>query len=308
MAPSLVIDLLHSNGIYNRSIMKRFSIRELEWLSGIKAHTIRIWEKRYQAFLPQRSSGQTRSYSLADVQRLLSMALLLKKGYKISSLSDLPALQLEQRLQLLVDDEDKQERALNHLIFYMYSDIEKFEDVLDGAVLCWGIETTIEKLILPFLEKVELFSYKDKSCETHFVVTAIRKKIILGIEKINTISITQKTALLFLPEQEHYDLILLYMAFLLKQKGIRVLYLGTNISTANLQRITELKKPDFFYTYIPQGQKFKLSVFASFLEKKYSDAVLFAATYNQASFKEQLENVEFLHFTAVGSVAEKVLP
>jgi DNA-binding transcriptional MerR regulator len=279
-----------------RGAKKSFSIRELEKLSGVKAHTLRIWEQRYQMFAPGRSNGNVRSYSLQDVQRLLNVALLLKKGCKISILSNLSASELRQKLQTVLSEEDRQCKAINHLIFYMYADIEKFEDVLDGCVQCWGIDATLEKVILPFMEKVGLLSYIDKNYETHFVVTAIRRKIIFGIEKAVTATANNKTALLFLPEGEHYDLFLLYLSYTLKKAGIRVFYLGTDISISNLRLIMDAKPVDFLFTYIPLKQKFKLQGFASYLKQKFPLLSLNAITCEDVSDKDETSNVNLIHY------------
>src|SRR5688572_11381681 len=236
----------------DRSMGKLFSITDLERFTGIKAHTIRIWELRYKVLSPVRSAGNVRHYTLSDVDRILKLSLLQKSGFKISALVHLNPAEIDLRLQTMMEEQCMQIRAINHLIFYMYSDFEKFEEVLDSCVLCWGIDATIEKIIFPFLEKIELLSYKDKSYETHFVVTAIRKKLIVGIEKEKNNSDSMHSAVLFLQKGEHYDLLLLYMTYLLKKKGVRLLYLGTDISISNLIRIISAKKPDILYTYIPR--------------------------------------------------------
>src|SRR5690349_13902948 len=131
---------------------KLFSIKDLERFSGIKAHTIRIWELRYNVLSPERSVGNVRHYTISDVDRILKISLLQKSGYKISVLVHLSPEEIDNNIQTLVNEECMQIRAINHLIYFMYSDIEKFEEVLDSCVLCWGIDTTIEKVIFPFLE------------------------------------------------------------------------------------------------------------------------------------------------------------
>lgn len=278
-----------------------FSIREMEQLSGIKAHTLRIWEHRYKMFSPARSLGKVRNYGLDDVQRLLSAALLLKNDYKISALSALSLMELKQKLQTVVTEDVRQCQAINHLIYYMYADIERFEDVLDGCVQCWGIDRTLEKVILPFMEKVGLFSYNDKNHETHFVVTAVRRKIIYGIEKATSAIASNKTALLFLPEGEHYDLLLLHLSYVLKQNGMRVLYLGTDISIKNLQRVMEIKSIHFLFTYIPLKQRFKLQNFALYLKQSFPALFLNAIICEDLYQKEKTDNVNFIHYKFVNA-------
>jgi DNA-binding transcriptional MerR regulator len=276
-----------------------FSIKEMEHFSGIKAHTIRIWELRHGLFKPQRSNTNIRSYSLQDLRHLLNITLLLNNGYRISKIALADKSEIEEQAYSLAGDENRQCLAINHLVFYMYTDIEKFEDTLDSCVLCWGIDTTIKKIILPFMEKVELLSYKDKSFEAHFVVTALRKKLIVGIEKEKTTPAAQQTALLFLAQGEHYDLFLLYITYILKKKGVRILYLGTDISVQSLKYILELKKPDMLYTYVPQKAKFRLADFAIYLQKKIPAIVFNVVTCEPIQVGESVSNLNFLHYSSM---------
>jgi DNA-binding transcriptional MerR regulator len=303
MAKPLVYDPLDSSGIHIRSNMGYFSIKDLERFSGIKAHTIRIWEQRYHLLAPQRTEGNTRLYSLEQVHHLLDIALLTNKGNRISALVEITPTERERKIQSLGTEEDKLRIAIHYLIIYKYAgDIEKFEDILDSCVLNWGIDTTIQKVIIPFMEKAELLSYSDKSCETHFAVTAIRRKIILGIEQTRPALLQQQSALLFLAEGEHYDLILLYAAFLLKREGIRILYLGTNVSLENLKKVIVTKAPQLLINYVPQRQKFKLHGLVAFMAQYQPGVKLHVATCDTVLVHQNIANVQFLHFKDVATV------
>ena len=281
--------------------MKLFSIKEMERLSAIKAHTIRIWEVRYKLFTPLRTNANVRRYSLQDVQRLLNIALLLQKGSKISKAAGFSQAEIDHALHRLTSD-GKQSCAVHNLVYYMYCDIEKFDDTLDSCVLFWGIDKTIEQIILPFMKKVELFYYNKKDYETHFVVTALRKKLIVGIETERNTEASKGVALLFLAAGEHYDLFLLYMAYRLKQKGLRVLYLGTNISVDNLKDILEAKQPDLLYTFIPQKQKFKLFDFAQYAHQRLPNLTFYVVTCEMMQQKENVNNLNFLHYQSFDSL------
>ena len=280
----------------NRRDEKLFSISDLERFSGIKTHTIRVWEHRYGILSPLRSDGNVRLYTIDHVRRLLSVALLQNNRYRLSSLGKLTDDELEQKVQSLHALGCKQLSAVNHLVFYMYSDIEKFEDVLDGCVNCWGIDNTIENIIIPFLGRVQLVSYRDKKSETHFAVAAIRKKIMVGIEKQKILANNPPLALLFLPEKEHYDLLLLYMTYLLRRTGTRVLYLGTDISINNLHPILQDKKPDFLYTYITDHRKSQVADLAAWLQQQYQNVTLHVVTPEETYPDNQLDNVQFIHY------------
>lgn len=252
--------------------MKLFSIKEVERLSGISAQTIRIWEYRYTALHPQRTSTNIRLYSIEDLQRLFHISLLVCSGCRISSLSSLSLADLAKKSQALDTDSVRMQMAIHQLIIYKYrSDVESLEATLDSCVHCWGIDVTIRKIIVPFLQVTELLSYNDKSCETHFAITAIRSKIIFGIETVETSQFDHRTALLFLQEGEHYDLVLLYIAYLLKHCGIRVLYLGTNVPCKYVKQIIIEKQPQRIYTYLTDPGKCKLQDLIEFVQENLPD-------------------------------------
>jgi DNA-binding transcriptional MerR regulator len=281
--------------------MKLFSIRELENFSGVKAHTLRMWEKRYQIFVPERTKGNIRFYSLDQVRQLLNLAVLIRSGYRISVLSKLPVQEIQEKVDALKNGEQRIARAINSLICLMFStEIEAFEAVLDDCILSWQINKTVTEVIIPFLQRTDLLSYQDHSSEVHFVVTAVRNKIIMGIEKLEAPFNPKKTALLFLPENEHYDLILLYMYYLLKVNGTKVLYMGTNITAENLRLVLQVKKPDFLYTYIPQKSKYDLQQLINHLSGDLQEMKLFVAQSNSLATRKQPTNgVAFIHYNDV---------
>jgi len=224
--------------------MKKFKISELDCFSGVKAHTIRVWEQRYNIFKPERTIGNIRYYSLDDVKLLLDIALLQQSGHRISFLSKVERSELASMVEELSDIESIPGKAINDLIIHMFTyEIEEFEDVLESCVHVLGVPATIERVIMPFIERAQLISISGSS-ETHFAVSALRRKIMVAIESANPRNLSQKTALLFLPEREHFDLILLYAAWVLKSTGVRVLYLGSLISKDAVEQVALLKNPD----------------------------------------------------------------
>lgn len=236
--------------------MKTFSIAELEKFSLIKAHTFRTWEQRYGLSTAKRSATNIRYYTLEDLAFVLNLCLLNRYGCKISSLAYLDRSTIREKVIQLKEEPAKKEHQINQLILYMFAlNIEDFDLTLDSAVTHWGIETTIEDVIIPFLERLQLFSYKGHtSSEYHLVVTALRKKFILAIEQAAAKQSQAKSALLFLPQGEHYDLLLLYMNYKLSKAGLSVLYMGTDISTKNLKVVIQTKQPQFLVTYHSSSQ------------------------------------------------------
>ncbi|MBC7826171.1 MAG: MerR family transcriptional regulator [Chitinophagaceae bacterium] len=281
--------------------MKDFSIKHLENFSGIKAHTIRVWEQRFGILQPNRSKSNIRHYSLNDVKLLLNTALLVKNGFKISELAGKDHHSIATKIRQLTADKARREKVVSQLIICMYShDIEQFDDILDSCFVTWGVDITLQELILPFLEKVKLLSYHDSSCEAHFAITAIRRKIILGLERVHSNIKSNKSALLFLAEGEHYDLMLLFISYILKKNGIKVWYLGTNISKDNLGLILSLKKPDYLFTYIPHKQKFKEHAVIPYINKYLTETNFVVVSCEQKSAKLEIDpHVSFIHYNDV---------
>jgi MerR family transcriptional regulator, light-induced transcriptional regulator len=216
-------------------MMKTFSIAELEQYSLIKAHTFRTWEKRFGIGKTNRTATNIRCYTLRELAFLLDLSLLNRFGYKVSSLAMLGKEAVSQSVFLLKNDRGKQEHQINQLIIAMLGlDIEDFELILDHAFPCWGIDVTIENIILPFLERLHLFSNKGHTSNAYyFVITILHKKIILAIEQANPKILLTSSALLFLPKGEYYDLLLLYLQYKLRKAGLNTLYLGTDVATYN---------------------------------------------------------------------------
>ncbi len=277
--------------------MRQFSIKELERFSDIKAHTIRTWENRYAVLKPERNSGNIRNYTLNDVKLLLNISLLTRNGFRISQLSHLTVEETDAKIRSLKDEQAQQEMTINSLIACMFSnDIDEFENCLDTCVADWGIDATIQQIIIPFLEKVEILSYKDNSIEVHFAVTAVRKKLISGIEQVKRAPKTAKSALLFLPKGEHYDLLLLYLTYFLKKKGLRILYLGTNVSYENLEKALIEKKPDQIYTYLPSRHSYDPQGLIGFLKQNLPETSLHIAEEDEILHKNNQTNVYYFHF------------
>ncbi len=233
--------------------MNSFTIKDLESLSGIKAHTIRIWEQRYTFLKPQRTDTNIRFYSCDELKILLNVALLNKYGFKISHIDKMNDDEINQKLVSLTDSQAQQEKMVNDLIGNMIDmDIDLFESTLDKYIRAKGIERTIHHLIFPFLERIGILWQTNhiNPAQEHLVTNVIRQKMIVGINNATPMIATNKTILLFLPEGEHHELGLLYMYYLLKGKGARVLYLGANVPGKDVVYVAQTKKPQYLYSHI----------------------------------------------------------
>jgi DNA-binding transcriptional MerR regulator len=233
--------------------MNVFTIKDLENLSGIKAHTIRIWEQRYSFLNPQRSETNIRYYSNAELQMLLNIALLNKYGYKISQIDKMSASEISDKILGLSEVEAKKEKLVNELIHCMTNvDMDAFELLLNRYIKSKGIEQAIVQILFPFLERIGILWVTNhiNPAQEHMVSNLIRQKLIVGIDSISSPINPGKTALLFLPEGEHHELGLLFIHYLLKRNGHRVLYLGTNVPLKDLAYVATMHNPDFLYAHL----------------------------------------------------------
>ena len=278
--------------------MNAFTIKDLENLSGIKAHTIRIWEQRYSFLNPHRTETNIRYYSNNELKTVLNIALLNKYGYKISHIDRMSATEIKDKILSLAQVEAQQERMVNMLIHHMIDiQMDEFEKELDTFIRLKGIEKTITRIIFPFLERIGILWMTNhiNPAQEHLVSNAIRQKLIVGIESIPHHTHSHKTALLFLPEGEHHELGLLFMYYLLKKLGIKVLYLGANVPLKDVEFIVKIKTPDFLYSHLTSvASNFNLEKFLSNVHHRMPETGFVVSGLLTQSYKKKIpSNVSF---------------
>ena len=245
--------------------MSSYTIKDLEKISGIKAHTIRIWEQRYQFLQPQRTETNIRTYSSDELKTILNVSLLNKYGFKISHIDKMSSDQMEEKILSLNQIDAQKERVVNALIKEMVSlNMANFERQMDTYIGQKGIEKTIIEIIFPFMERVGILWVTNhiNPAQEHLATNLIRQKIILGIEKLPPVLQYSKRIVLFMPEGEYHEIGLLYVSFLLKQRGIFVDYLGTNVPMVDLKYLSEFHKVDYLYCHLTSpARNFKINKF-----------------------------------------------
>lgn len=255
--------------------MHSFTIKDLENLSGIKAHTIRIWEQRYSFLKPARTGTNIRFYSNEELKKILNVALLNKYGFKISHIDRMNEAEMKERILSLNQLEAQQERIVNGLIQNMIDlDMDGFENTLNNFIAVKGIEKTIFQIIFPFLEKIGILWMTNHivPAQEHLVSNIIRQKLIAGIDTISNRVRLNNTVLLFLPEGEYHELGLLFMNYLLKNRGVNTIYLGCSVPVNDIEYVLKLKHPDYIYTHLTTvGPKFNFDKFIAAVNKKFAD-------------------------------------
>lgn len=233
--------------------MTRFTIKDLENLSGIKAHTIRIWEQRYSFLKPARTDTNIRYYTNDDLKTILNASILNKYGFKISHINKMSPEVVQARVSELTIAGAQQDRIVNELIQLMVDlDITAFERLLDRQITANGIEKTIVRIIFPFFERIGILWQTGhiNPAQEHLTSNVIRQKLIAGIDRANAVVKIKKSFLLFLPEREHHELGLLLVYYLLKRRGAEVYYIGANVPLKDAQFVADVKKPDFIYIHL----------------------------------------------------------
>jgi DNA-binding transcriptional MerR regulator len=273
-----------------------FTIKELETLSGIKAHTIRIWEQRYDFLKPSRTTTNIRSYNNEELKTLLTVALLNKYGFKISRIDEMPAEQRSQEVLTLRFAEARTEHLVHQLIGCMIDlDVQAFEAHIDACIRDRGLEETIGTVIFHFLDKIGILwqTGRINPVHEHIVSNIIRQKIIAAIETFPLPPARTPLVLLFLPENEYHELGLLFVSFLLRRKGVPSIYLGANVPLKDVQYVAQLKSPDYLYlhlTAIPGRLNFTRFL-ASVQEQSPSCRILLSGFISQAVSKQAFPQV-----------------
>jgi len=233
--------------------MGKYSIKELEKLSGIKAHTIRIWEKRHNLIAPSRTNTNIRFYDDDDLKKIINVSLLNNNGIKISRIADMSVAEMNKKVLEICEIQNDAVVHIDHLVVAMIDmDEEAFEKTLNNLILRYGFEKTITEMVYPFLEKIGILwqTQNITPAHEHFISNLIRQKIIVAIDALQLPSKASKKILLFLPENEMHELGLLFYHYVTRKAGYRTYYFGQCVPHADLMQVFEVHQPDMMLTSI----------------------------------------------------------
>lgn len=234
------------------NIKTQFSIVDFENLSGIKAHTIRIWEKRYQLFNPVRHGNNERLYGLDDLKKILNISFLQENGWKISKIAELSNAEITLKINELVNEKGKFDEAINAFKLAMMSfDQNLFHQTYQKLIAERNFREIFHEIFIPLLDMIGLLWQTGtiSPAHEHFISQLIENKLHINIEKIqNQARLQDKTFVLFLPENEIHNLGILYIQYELLLKGNHSIYLGTSIPLEDLKKLQYLYQPIVFIT------------------------------------------------------------
>ncbi len=231
-----------------------FSIKEIEALTGVKAHTIRIWEQRYEMVTPKRTDTNIRYYDEQDLRKLLNVALLNKNGYKISEIASFSEKDISERVMKLAIEKNDHENQLQALTLSMLELNEQaFEKLLSTAFLQMGIEKTMIQVVFPFFRSIGIMwqTGSINPAHEHFITNIVRQKLVVAIDGQHTrMDGWGKKYMLFLPEGEFHEIGLLFANYAIRARGHQVIYIGANVPYPDLKVVYDVYQPDVLFTIL----------------------------------------------------------
>lgn len=234
--------------------MAIYSIRDLEKLTGIKAHTIRIWEQRYRLITPARTDTNIRYYTDENLRHLFNIALLNRNGIKISKLAQMSVDEIATKGAAIAQNSPNPNSQIDALTLAMIDLNEAaFEQVFVEYVTANTFESAMLELVYPFLDKLRLLWLTNSISPAHekFVGQIIRRKLMCAVDNA-TARTDSPVFLLYSPEGEAQELTLLFIQYLLRSREMRVVYLGANIAVGELRDACQTLKPDYVFTILQE--------------------------------------------------------
>lgn len=234
--------------------MSSYSIKDLEQLSGIKAHTLRIWEQRYSIIQPKRTDTNIRTYDDHDLKLVLNISLLKDHGYKISEISKFSLEEMYQEVIKISDRQLNYPDQIHALTISMIDlDEERFEKIISTNILQFGFENSMINIIYPFLSRIGTLWITGSigPAQEHFITNLIRQKLIVAIDgQVNKQGQNGKKYILYLPEGEMHEISLLFANYIIRARYNKVVYLGQNLPFSELTFAYNIHRPDCIFSVI----------------------------------------------------------
>ncbi len=233
--------------------MNSFTIRDIENLTGIKAHTLRIWEQRYGIITPKRKESKHRQYDNEDLKTILRIAYLYHHGYKISKIAMLKEDEIK-KLTLEYNSAGSYEVFINQLMEASIDlDQDKSEKALNSMVLHLGFEKSMYHVVYPFLEKIGLFWITGHiiPAQEHFASNHIRKMMLVATDGLDIpAQKSKRNVIVFAPENEYHEIPLLLVNYLLKKNQVSTAYLGAGVALKEIECYLQARSATHLYCHI----------------------------------------------------------
>ena len=233
-----------------------YSIKDLEVLSGIKAHTIRIWEKRYGLLIPNRTDTNIRFYTDSDLRRILNVSLLVTNGFKISKVAKFDDEKIKNAVIEVNNRKTTESDYVERLILYMLNfDNIGFYKFVNEIIAKKGFEDAVLKVFFALFERIGMYWQVGSifPAQEHYVTSILRQKLIAEIDKIGVENRNGQTILFFLPDGELHEISLLFYSYLAQKNGYNVIYLGQYVPFEDLAKVQSHIKVDYVFTAFING-------------------------------------------------------
>lgn len=288
------------------AVKTKFSIKDLESLSGIKAHTIRIWEKRYNLLEPQRTATNIRTYSLADLQKLLNVVFLTENRYKISKIAKHSTKEIARLVAKIVTETSasNENHAINSFkIAMMNFDQNLFHKTFNALQETKSFVDIFYETFLPLMHEIGLLWQTDtvNPSHEHFIFNLVKQKILVNIEQTqrSVVPLKEETFALFLPENEIHELGLLFLNYELVAHGYKVIYLGQSIMLENLKYLS-INHPNLsfasYFTVEPEAAQIQeyFRKFNQIFGNQRLDFYVFGARTKEIDENECPDNIQVM--------------
>ena len=225
--------------------MAGYKIRDLEILTGIKAHTIRIWEKRYNLLTPERTSTQIRTYSDRELLLLLNVSVLNKKGIKISQIARMSPEEIMETSKAFQELPDRDTAIEQFIVSVLELDEQLFQQTFQGLTRETNLSVIFSEQIIPFLQRIGVMWVVGtiNPAQEHFISNLIRQKIIAAIDALPIPDPRKPRMILYLPEHEWHEISLLIYHYHLRSKGMNSIYFGQALPYEALLKTVKTIKP-----------------------------------------------------------------
>ena len=268
--------------------MIKYSIADLENITGVKAHTIRIWEKRYNLIRPFRTSTNIRYYDNDQMKKLVNVASLMRSGMKISKVSLLNAEQLRDEISKRLGDTSETESGVYEtyagqlITAGLEFDETTFDKVFSNALRRYGMQACYEKILIPLMNRVGMFWCTNhmNPAQEHFVSNLVKQKLHAAIDSLPPATSSQKPCLLYLPQNEDHEIGLLMAKYILRKEGRNVIYLGQRVPLENLKSTVEQTRPSQLLFFIIQMHPVEqLQQYLDLISKEFRELQIFISGF-----------------------------
>lgn len=279
--------------------MGTYSIKDLEQLSGIKAHTLRMWEQRYELLVPQRTDTNIRYYNDIDLRQLLNIAYLNRNGKKISQIAKMTEQEISDEVVNIADSNLEPSNQTSALVISMVNlDETRFEKIIGTNALQFGLERTMTDIVYPFLKRIGILwqTGNINPAQEHFISGLIRQKLIVAIDgQLVAQHDSSRKYVLYLPEGELHEISLLFAAYIVKSRYNKLIYLGQSLPQDDLETVCEFYKPDVIFTLLTNspGQDEVVSYVQNLVDK-FPDTDVIVSGYQAVMQKDDITDQAYV--------------